>query len=444
MKIAWFTPFSKKSAIGKYSQIATNNLANFCEIDLWLFEKDNLLETKLKKCYYKGIDDLGQMLSKYDFIVYNMGDYLYYHLDIYQVSLKHEGVVILHDYVMHHFFEGYFFAYLKDYNAYIDFMEKLYGDKGKVEADMVIQGKRKSIGESSDILDYPCIESFYENAIAIITHSKYLSNIVGKVYQGPIKTIYFPFSDELIEKNTETQVEIPINTEKINILTTGNVNPNKRIHKLIETIGKNQEIKDKVCYHIIGSLSDPNYMDVNNKLIRKYQLENCVNFLGFQEDEILNEYINKCDLMCNLRYPAMEGASWSLLEQLYNGKSTIVTNIGFYSEMPNDCVWKINPQSEEDELKEILLYLIHNKNEILRIGNNAKIFAYKNFNVDKYCTNFTKFGERIIFNKPIITLINKVSSLLIEMNIESGMDIISKVSDEINEITENNIQENTH
>ena len=72
--------------------------------------------------------------------------------------------------------------------------------------------------------------------------------------------------------------------------------------------------------------------------------------IGYVDDNTLAAYYRDADVLCNLRNPALEGASWSLVEQMSLGKPIIVSDNGFYSEIPGECVFKISLENEEEEL----------------------------------------------------------------------------------------------
>lgn len=438
MKIAWFTPFSRKSAIGKYSQIATNKLIEYCDIDLWLFEDENLLETSIPAVFYNYQDDLRARLAEYDLIIYNLGDYLPYHKDIYEVSKQVEGIIILHDFIMHNFFYSYYFEYKKNQALYIKDMEKLYGGAGKKIAEKSLAGQCKPAWDIEHIDSYPFFEAAIENALAVITHSYFLSDKVKRKFKGSVQTIYFPFLMDtyLFERTSKiSKVDLGIPNNKILLLTTGNVNENKRIHKVIEVIGKNKDLKERIIYVILGSFVKNEYYGKIQELIKKYNLEKNVNFLGFQPDDILRNYLQNADLIANLRLPATEGASWSLLEQLYFKKPVIVTDIGFYQEIPDNCVMKVRPDCETEDIETNLRSLISDTGSREKVGANAQMFAMENFNPDKYSIRFIEFCQSIISQKPIVSLIDKVSLEMSLMGVRSDMETINEITDKIIELT---------
>src|SRR5215469_9461373 len=112
MKIAWFTPFHKASAIGRFSAYVTPEIAKSVDVDIWHPAADETHPTSLRTIVCPPTLDLGpENLAGYDLCVYNLGDHLPFHEKIFETSLRAPGMVVLHDLVMHHFFACY---YLRD------------------------------------------------------------------------------------------------------------------------------------------------------------------------------------------------------------------------------------------------------------------------------------------------------------------------------------------
>ena len=42
MKVAWFTPLDRKSAIGEFSTVVAEELAQHCEVDIWSASEGDL------------------------------------------------------------------------------------------------------------------------------------------------------------------------------------------------------------------------------------------------------------------------------------------------------------------------------------------------------------------------------------------------------------------
>ncbi len=124
MRIAWFTPFSVKSAIGRYSQSILRQLLQHADVDLWLTSKEEALRTEAPIIEYKEAGNVSEeVLATYDAVVYNIGDYLPFHIEIYRLSQRVPGIVVLHDFVLHHLFAGLMFIEQKNPDGYIALMK---------------------------------------------------------------------------------------------------------------------------------------------------------------------------------------------------------------------------------------------------------------------------------------------------------------------------------
>src|SRR5213593_3839751 len=98
MKIAWFTPFSVRSAIARYSQAVLNELANEAEVHVCHFEANAARDSAVPVKRFSSADAVDdRFLRDYDLTVYNFGNYLPFHREIFVVSRRHPGVCILHD-----------------------------------------------------------------------------------------------------------------------------------------------------------------------------------------------------------------------------------------------------------------------------------------------------------------------------------------------------------
>jgi glycosyltransferase involved in cell wall biosynthesis len=435
MKIAWLSPFSIKSAIGKYSQLITNELIKHYKVDLWLSEYTNTLPTELKIFHYQPNDNLLQKLKKYDFVICNMGNYLDFHKDIYEVSKKVRSVVILHDFIMHHFFADYYLRQ-RDTNSYVKEMERLYGANGKKIATDSIKRRCTSIWDTDEVTSYPFFEKAIEKAMGVICHSQFHANKVKEKFLGPVTVMYHPFylDYSFMLQSEIGKTDLGIAGDKILVVTIGHVNPNKRIDKVIKILGECKELAKKVVYIVIGPHEHERYYAQLRSLVRKYNLKNVVNFLGFQPDKVLYAYMSNADIFVNMRFPAMEGASWSLIEQLYYGKPVVVTDTGFYSELPDDCVMKIRVDREVADLLNALKRLISEDKIRNGVGAKGKKFAIENFSAEKYVQNFMDFLDKVKYWKPVLELIDKVSVELNVMGVTEDMQVIDKAAKEIYKI----------
>jgi len=437
MKIAWFTPFTIKSAIGKYSQIITEELAKFCEVDLWVSDAADLQATSLRVVPFSGEGNYLDALAAYDYVVYNLGNYLDYHKHIYNVSRQHPGIVILHDFVMNHFFVGYYYG--KNEAQYIRDMAYYYGEDARRLAVESLKFRRKPLWETDEVAKYPLFEKALVGAQGVIVHSHFFGKRVREEYMGPVGELYLPapFKAEHTGDAALTRQALGVPVDKLLCLTVGHVNPNKRLDKTLQALGQNRELMQKIFYVVIGPQVHQEYANLLHKLVKKYRLQANVRFLGYQTDAVLYAYMKNADAFINLRYPIIEGASWSLVEQLYFGKPTVVTNDGFYSELPGDCVIKVDPNHEVSDLVAALRRLVQEPDFRRTLGEKALAYAREYFNVRKYSREFIVFLKEVDGAGPGLRLIDRVSREMAAMQISPQLDVCRSVAEKLDTLLGN-------
>lgn len=424
MKVAWFTPFNKESAIGKYSKVAVEVLSDYIDVELFVYKENNQTEfhqSVVKVNYYQSVDVV-QDLVNYDLCVYNMGDNAVYHSMIYDILRKKAGIVIAHDICMHNFMRGYYFAYKKAPEQYVDLLRERYGN----ETDLILKAAN-SVDEWSkmDLLKYHFSESIYENALGVVVHSEYHRQYLEEIYHGPILVTPLLDMNELKEVDSLNTFE-GYNRDKLNVLTVGVVNPNKHIDKVIQAIGNKAELARHINYTIIGNMGNKPYVDTLRSIIDKYDLRDSVKLLGYVEDKELQMYYQNADIVTNLRYPALEGGSASLVEQLLAGKGTIVTDTGVYAEVPDGCVFKVDSSSMEDSLEKIFQQLVDKSNFLEETEKKAKEYAANTFSRERYRKRLYDFLESVLFTLPLHEILQKCKTTLVSMETIGIREILSR------------------
>lgn len=430
MKIGWFTPFLKNSAIGKYSKIATDILSRDHDIDILTFneqEEGELHDTSLNIYQFKGYKYLDFRISNYDLIVYNMGNSVDWFSNIYETSLRHPGILILHDYIMHHFFLSYF---LKKDNleGYFAAMEKTYGAEAAEIARSSFSSHGLPLWKSSQVAKFPLCELLAPTSHATVVHSKFHAKLLNHSNPFPVETIYFPYIEKS-RRSSATKAELGLPEDKIIVASTGCVASHNRIDKIISAIAGKSDLQSKLLYLIIGPPRDKEYYDRLQLKVLRYGLERCVKFLGFLPEDTYYDYLNCVDIFANLRFPATESASWSLVEKLYSGKPVIANNIGFYGEMPDNCLIKINPACEIADVSDSLTKATNDFAWCRQIGLDGQKFARSFFNPDRYIENFNLLLETHSRFTPMRNLKCRVDRELSFLKIDPDSEVVKIVAE---------------
>ncbi|WP_124065172.1 glycosyltransferase [Clostridium sp. E02] len=412
MRVAWFTPFNIESAIGRYSKFATAVLKRYADVDIFVCQNGNLHDTDCNIVNYT-VENAGESLKKYDIAVYNIGDNAIYHSEIYFVLKKYPGIIINHDVCLHNLLRGYYLEYKKDINGFKALLKSTYGETEVKEVWNAAFYPEKF--DKLNLLKYNLSEHIGDNALGMIVHSQYHEKYMSNNFKGSMAVIpLLNMSDELEQLDKGIKFNGYSNS-KIHILTVGNLNNNKRIHSIISVLGENPILAEKFDYTIIGSQDNISYFGKLKQLINKYKLNDQVKMLGFVNHKELAYYYQRADIISNLRFPAYEGASASIQEQMVIGKPCIVTNTGVYAEYPDDCLIKININNEMQELTRTFFDIIEEHIIIENIGKNAKEFASKHFDRNLYASRVYEFLKQVIFTRPIYGVKDKCIQVISDM-----------------------------
>lgn len=401
MKLIIFTPVIKKSAIGKHCKLITRELlSQGHDVVIVRTEYHELLECKIHAfgtliLHWTQTEEVKKAIQTADSVIYQVGNNYYFHAGVLNWLPKHPGVVILHDY-----FLGNLFAHLaqRQKSQLFGYLKVWYGEK-------VANNYLKYLSQKNFInqthTTAPMTELVCSMATAVITHSSWGCGRVLNSCPGPVHTLPLAYnSHEPIIESTNNRARI---SDKFIILTFGQINPNKRIESVIQAISKSHILKDKVTYHLIGTIL-PEVALEYSKLAKINNVELIIS--GEVDDQELQSAINKSTIVSCLRWPCLEAASASLIEALLNGKPVIVTNSGFYKEIPDSCVLKVNPQNEISELQIAFEFLINNQEQRKAMSKTAQQWAANIFCNKNYVNRLIEIIEDVALTNPVLEAIN--------------------------------------
>jgi len=421
MKIAWFTPLSQRSAIARFSIAVTAQLSKLADVELWCFDDDETRPCSLPvKRFRSAAAVKDHVLQTYDLAIYNFGNYVPFHRDIYLVSKQRPGICILHDFIMHHFFAGYYLNELRNPAAYELLIERTYGLS-------LSAGER--IWESNQVVQYPLFEEAIGGALGVITHSSFFRRHVEECFAGPVTSI--PLAYEVQPADPEnSRAKLGLGPDQTVALTVGHVNPNKQIERVISAFAQLDLPPNSFVYAVAGQTS-PQYERTLRSAARQAGLGEVVRFLGHVSDEVLSSYLSAADFCVNLRFPTMEGASASVIEEMLLGKPVVVTDTGFFSELPDDCVIKIAP-ADDAGLAGALRKLVEDSSSRRQMGARAKAYAGNQFTAEAYAKGVIEFAWQVQAMKPLLTLADAVGAELSRMGAAAESKVVDQCAREIN------------
>ncbi|HEV7700360.1 MAG TPA: methyltransferase domain-containing protein [Pyrinomonadaceae bacterium] len=419
LKLAYFSPLSpQRSGIADYSEALLPHLAANAEIDLFVdgFSPTNKdITSRFTVLDYKASPAVLEGLSKYDAVIYHLGNDHRYHAGIYHATRRHPGIVVLHDFALQHFFWGMAQAE-KNVQIYLDELE---AEAGRAERLMTEEYFSQD-GTPPQLyypLGYPLNYGLASRASAVIVHSEWARKRLQAA--APATSVY-----RIPHLIFDTGHDAPRRSEgkigPIKIASFGRVTADKGIERALRSLAKLKARFD-FEYTIVGEVCENFQLDA---LLRELDMRDRVRLVGHARIEEFVELISSTDIAINLREQTVGETSGSLCRIMAAGVAPIVSDIGWFSELPGDCAVKIDMETCTDELLEAyLIRLIEDADLREQIGSNARKYVLENYRVEDCAAKYLQAIDETLGTRARRAFISDVAEQVAALNIN---DLISE------------------
>ena len=283
-----------------------------------------------------------------DIALYHVGNNPDAHAWIVDALRRRPGVVVLHDFVLHHLVAGMTVG-RRDGHGYLDAMERDHGVVGRLLAHGVLDKRIPPLWESRPE-DFPLASVVLEHATGLIVHSRTVRDLARSAgYDGPIWVIPHP---------AWPVPDIP--AERVATGPTigcfGVLNSSKRIPELLHAFSGVRQRHADATLLLVGPTA-PGF-DLDRRLQRHGLAEEGLVREDWVDERRLWALMAGVDLCVNLRHPTMGETSGSVIRSLSLGKPLLVSDVGWFSELPGSVALKTPVDEHEVETLEAGLELL--------------------------------------------------------------------------------------
>jgi glycosyltransferase involved in cell wall biosynthesis len=274
-----------------------------------------------------------------DVALYHIGNNPDAHGWIVDALKRRPGVVVLHDWVIHHLVAGLTIG-RKDGHAYLAAMEREAGVPGRLLGYGVLEGRVPPLWEVRPE-EFPLAGEVLDRATGVIVHSHFVEERVRESgYDGPVWRIPHPAWPAPDVEPAEVGGD-PL------IGCFGHLNESKRIPQLLRAFAELRNRRPGARLLLVGSEA-PGF-DLEGRLQRLGLEAEGVIREPYVEEERLWSLMAACDGIVLLRAPTMGETSGSAIRALTLGKPLVVSDVGWFSELPDDVALKVAPDEQEVE-----------------------------------------------------------------------------------------------
>ena len=273
----------------------------------------------------------GKRAPAADVALYHVGNDPDAHGWIVDALWKRPGVVVMHEFVLHHLIAGITIG-RGNGRGYLDAMERDLGVAGRLLGLGVLDNLLPLLWETQPER-FPLAGVVLDHAQGVIVHSDYVAqNARTAGYQGRLWRIPHPaWPPEPVVAASDVSGD-PL------IGCFGFLNMNKRIPQLLEAFASLRRRLPGARLLLVGAAGER--FDVGRRLERLGLTEG-VERLDYVPEERMWSLMAVCDVLVNLRYPTMGETSGSVIRALSLGKPLLVSDVGWFSELPDDAVLKV-------------------------------------------------------------------------------------------------------
>ncbi|MCU1264965.1 MAG: hypothetical protein JWM21_1283 [Acidobacteria bacterium] len=326
-------------------------LSSLAEVTLWTDQRE--WDQSLKKQMEVRTFRLGRMpwveLNRADANIYHIGNNPLFHSSIWQISRQHAGIVALHDFRLHHFFDDIFRVKWRDLHSYCAVMENYYGEQGRRDATESFNSNARNITYMAE--QYPLTELAVKNQLGVVVHTQEAYNALSPEAQCPIMMAPLPFAAGPAAPRTQG-ASGEQNGPPYRLIVFGYIGRSRRLSSVLKAMAA---LPDPAQFHldVYGDVLDGE--DQLRAQIRALNLKERVTVHGFAPEPKLDEALSRAHLAINLRHPTMGEASGSQLRIWKHALPAMVSQVGWYASLPPEAV--VFVRADDNEVADITSHL---------------------------------------------------------------------------------------
>ncbi|MGF6661617.1 glycosyltransferase involved in cell wall biosynthesis [Paraburkholderia atlantica] len=287
-------------------------------------------------------------LANFDAVLVQLGNHPNFHGYMQDIIKGVPCIVELHDLLLHHCVMGDE-GMSTGGQRYYEWLARFYGPA--VEKQF-----RRFLAEDEDILrcpiarDYPCSDVIVASAAHVIVHSEYAKRVLRQLGMKSNVSVL-----NLCQLPLDVSVPTSQDCAGLRIGVFGGVQRNRQIDAILSVLGRIEARFEAWSLDVVGSVE----ADCENLLEMPHTLGigEKTRFHGRLALGALETIMRQCDIVVSLRNPTMGETSGVVTRAMQMGIPVIVSDVGWYSELP-PCVLKIDNGHVHEELEKVLWKLL--------------------------------------------------------------------------------------
>ena len=406
MNVAYYSPLPpERSGVADYSALLLPELERRLDVTV---VRRGVRRWRRRSAHYT------------DVALYHIGNDPERHSWIVEALRRRPGVVVLHDLVLHHLIAGMTLGRGDD-DGYLDAMQREGGAVGRMLAHAVIDGLLPPVWERR-AHEFPLTGEILSFASGVIVHSAYVERRVRQHgYAGPVWRIplaAWPMPIDL--------PDAALPADRLVFGSFGHLNPSKRVPQLLDAFALLRERVPEALLLLVGSVAPG----------LEFELPEDVVHFDYVPEDRLWSLLAAADVCVSLRFPTMGETSGVVVRALTAGRPQVVSDVGWFSELPDEVALKVPVGGEEVELLAAALERLAGDPGLrASMGAAARAYAVREHDLDRVADAYAAVLEEAAGGDAVRDSVREaVAAAAAEVGLPPQGDAVGEIAERMREV----------
>jgi glycosyltransferase involved in cell wall biosynthesis len=353
-----------------------------------------------------------------DLALYHVGNDPEHHWWIVEALRRRPGVVVLHDFVLHHLVAGMTLG-RKNSEGYLDAMQREAGPVGRMLAHGVVDGLLPPVWERR-AHEYPLTGEVLRYATGVIVHSEYVERRVREHgYAGPVWRIPHP----AWPAPETAPADLPGDSFVVGCF--GHLNPAKRLPQLLDAFALLRERVPEALLLLVGSLAPGLELELSDGAIHH----------GYVDEQRLWSFLAATDVCVSLRYPTMGETSGVVVRALSLGRPLVVSDVGWFADLPDEVAIKVPVEGDVEALATALERLARDPALRETMGAAARALAEGEHALRRVAEAYTAALEEAAGGKAVRDAVRaEIATAAAETGLRPDGEAVGEIGERLREV----------
>jgi glycosyltransferase involved in cell wall biosynthesis len=356
MRVAYYSPLSpQRSGIADYSALLLPALERRVDVVLARPNRSH---------------------PRADVALYQLGNDPEWHGWIYHALRRRPGLVVLHEVALHGLVAGLTLG-RGDRMGYLTAVERDGGVEARLRAERALAGLEPPLWEVQPDR-FPLIREALDFARGVVVHSAYAEGKVRAAgYAGPVHRVAYP-----APSGEGRSALLPAGRRPV-IGSLGKVNSAKRIPQLLHAYSRLLERFPEALLVLAGDGVGDRAMKIRLEALGLEDGKE-VMLRGYVPANEFSALMAGADISVSLRSPTLGETSASAIAALAAGTPLVVSDVGWFRELPDSVAAKVAPDAWEVSHLAAVLELLASDGELQRMmGSAGRSYAERELDVER-------------------------------------------------------------